>query len=78
MRWANGTGPVAPIAYVLLVVCSLVNPASAQAANPPNVNQLTPSTGPVYGGQQVVISGRNLKDTTEVLFGTTPAVVLAT
>ncbi|MFM8896945.1 MAG: IPT/TIG domain-containing protein, partial [Actinomycetales bacterium] len=57
MRWANGTGPVAPIAYVLLVVCSLVNPASAQAANPPNVNQLTPSTGPVNGGQQVVISG---------------------
>jgi hypothetical protein len=60
------------IGFALLLVAGLIAaptlPASAQSA--PTVTRVSPSTGPLKGGQTVVITGVDFTGTTGVKFGT--------
>ncbi|WP_432251814.1 IPT/TIG domain-containing protein [Streptomyces sp. HNM1019] len=42
----------------------------------PTLTTLNPTTGPTTGGNTVTITGTNLTNATQVLFGTTPATIL--
>jgi len=62
----------------LLALGSALLAEPVLAASPPVINRLSPDSGPIYGSQQVTISGMHLMDTTQVLFGSVQARIQGT
>ncbi|WP_165482041.1 IPT/TIG domain-containing protein [Legionella beliardensis] len=63
------------VAVVLTTSAGQVTKANAftYVVPPPTLTSLTPTTGPVAGGQTVTLTGTNLTGTTNVTFGGVPA-----
>jgi hypothetical protein len=53
-----------------------VSPGQFTYASPPSIKKLVPKKGAPTGGTEVTIEGANLAGATEVLFGTSPAMVV--
>jgi uncharacterized protein (TIGR03437 family) len=56
-----------------VVTFPILVPGDSFSRLPPKLVSATPSTGPIAGGNTIVLSGSNLGSTSSVLFGTTPA-----
>ena len=69
--------PVAPVAVTVVTTGGTSNGAFYFYVPPPTVAGLSPTKGPVAGGNTVTITGTNLTLTTAVHFGTAAATALA-
>ena len=72
-------GVLCRMAAVLLLVFGFalaVGQTTADAAGPPTVTNVNPSSGPVAGGNQVILTGTNFTGATSVKFGLTSALFL--